>query len=243
VFVPQQGGATARLESGFVVIDESLHETLRAAREARITLTDTNARNRLGVDFYSRIRVPLGAQTITAVVSDRTAGTFGAARLTLPAAAVTGAPGTFGLSIYSMTEKSLWVEVPPGRTSGSSSDSAADFTVGPALKTTFSLGENLVCGFRLEGAAPPGGLRLVIKEGAREVRSIDIASPAPAGETGAGPQQGSITIKLPLDGLPEGDYQLVVRRKDSAGSETDAGMAPLHLRGGRATGGPEAAGS
>src|SRR5439155_9973462 len=147
VFVPQQGGATARLESGFVAIDESLRETVRAAREARITLTDAAAQDRLGIDFYSRIRVPPDAQTITAVVSDRTAGTFGAARLKLPAAA--RAPETLGLSIYSMTEKSLWVEIPAGRATTPSDDAAAEYAVGPALKTTFTVGEPLACGFRL----------------------------------------------------------------------------------------------
>ncbi len=241
VFVPQQGGATARLESGFVVIDESLHETVRAAREARITLTDASAQGRLGVDFYSRIRVPLDAQTITAVVSDRAAGTFGAARLKLPAAAGARAPGTFGLSIYSMTEKSLWVEVPPGRTSAPTDDAAADYTIGPALKTTFTVGEALACGFRLEGAVPPVGLRLVIRDGARDLRSIDITRPIPTGGDGPAPRQGSITINLPLDGVPEGDYQLVVRQKDAAGAETDAGTAPLRLRAPRGTAGTETA--
>jgi len=241
VFVPQPKGATARLESGFVVMDESLHETVRAAREARITLTDASAQGRLGVDFYSRIRVPLGAQTITAVVSDQAAGTFGAARLKLPGIVGDHVPGTFGLSIYSMTEKSLWVEVPPGRAAAPSQDEAADYTIGPTLKTTFAVGEALACGFRLEGALPPAGLRLVIRDGARDLRSIDVPTPAQAGAAGPAPGPGSITINLPLDGLAEGDYQVVVRRKDAAGAETDAGTAPLHLRSPRGTAATETA--
>ena len=241
VFVPQPKGATARLESGFVVMDESLHETVRAAREARITLTDASAQGRLGVDFYSRIRVPLSAQTITAVVSDQAAGTFGAARLKLPGIAGDHVPGTFGLSIYSMTEKSLWVEVPPGRAAAPSRDEAADYTIGPTLKTTFAVGEALACGFRLEGALAPAGLRLVIRDGARDLRSIDVPTPAQAGAAGPAQGPGSITINLPLDGLAEGDYQVVVRRKDAAGAETDAGTAPLHLRSPRGTAATETA--
>ena len=229
VFVPQQGGSIARLESGFVALDESSHETARAAREARIKLTDASAQNRLGIDFYSRIRVPLAAQTITAVVSDRTAGTFGAARVTLPPVSMTGTPGAFGLSIYSMTEKSLWVEIPVGGKTAAD-EAAADYTIGPSLKNRFSLGERLACGFRLEGPLAPAGLRLLIRQGEREIRSI-AASPAAPAASGRTAPPGSITVDLPLEGLQEGDYQLVVRRRDSAGAERDAGMIPLTLRG------------
>ncbi len=81
----------------------------------------------------------------------------------------------------------------------------------------------------------------MIRDGARDLRSIDVPTPAQAGTAGPAPVPGSITINLPLDGLAEGDYQVVVRRKDAAGAETDAGTAPLHLRSPRGTAATETA--
>jgi VWFA-related protein len=228
VFVPEPGGVTARIEAGFVLIDDSLRETLRAAREARITLSGTAPRGELGVDFYSRIRVPRGGQTITAVVFDRAAGAVGAARLSIPPAAGGPLPDALGLSVYSLSENSLWIEIPPGGAAEVPAVTAADYKVGPALKTTFALGEPVACGFRLEGPDAPGGLRLVIRDGQREVRGIVVASTATGGDvTGSA---GTIKVKLPVEGLPAGDYLLVVRRKESGGAESDAGTAPLRLR-------------
>ena len=137
LFVPQEGGPTARVEAGFVAIDATNHETLRAAREAHIVLGAGTDRVAPGVDFYSRIRLPRAGQTITAVVSDLSSGALGAARLAVPEAGQ--ASRVVGLSIYSMTEKSLWVEIPPGTGSVPSSDRPAEFSLGPALKTTFTL--------------------------------------------------------------------------------------------------------
>ena len=228
LFVPQPDGASARLEAGFVLIDESQRETLRAAREARITLTGARPSGRLGVDFYSRIRVPRGGQTITAVVSDRAAGALGAARLAIPPATGAASPGALGLSIYSLSEHSLWIEIPASREVAPPTDAAADYEVGPSLKTTFALGELVACGFRLEGFDPQGGLRLVIRDGEREVRSVDVLPPAPGEE--APLPTGLIKMKLPVEGLPAGDYVLVVRRKGAGGAESDAGTTPLRLR-------------
>jgi len=230
VFVPQPEGRTARLEAGFVLIDESQRETLRAAREARIMLADGALADRLGIDFFSRIHAPLGGQTITAVVSDKTAGTLGAARLAIAAAAAPAAMGAVGMSIYSLSEKSLWIEIPAIRESGPRQDAVTDYEIGPALKTTFSVGEPLACGFRLEGASPSDVLRLVIRDGGRDVRSVDVAQPIPADGDGPATGRGSIKVKLPVERLPAGDYLLVVRRKDAGGTETDAGTAPLSLR-------------
>src|SRR3989442_1383287 len=179
LFVPQPEGATARLEAGFVLIDESQRETLRAAREARITLTGAGPSGRLGVDFYSRIRVPRGGQTITAVVSDRAAGALGAARLAIPPATGAAPPGALGLSIYSLSENSLWIEIPASKDSALPTETSADYEVGPSLKTTFALGEPVACGFRLVGADSPGGLRLVIRDGEREVRGVAFLPPCP----------------------------------------------------------------
>ena len=230
VFVPEPGGVTARIEAGFVLIDDSLRETLRASREARITLTGAALRGRLGVDFYSRIRVPRGGQTITAVVFDRAGGSVGAARLSIPPAAGGALRDALGLSVYSLAENSVWIEILSEKSEKVPPETAADYEVGPALKTTFAVGEPIACGFRLEGSGEPGSLRLVIRDGEREVRGVDVASPA----TGAGADSprsaGTIKVQLPVEGLPAGDYFLVVRRKESGGAEFDAGTAPLRLR-------------
>ncbi len=229
LFAPQPEGRTARLDVGFVLIDESQQETMRAAREARIRLADPALTERLGVDFFSRVRVPRGGQTITAVVSDKTAGTLGAARLALPAAAAPAAQGAVGLSIYSLSEKSLWIEIPTVGSAGAREDAPAEYEVGPALKTSFSVGERLACGFRMERADIAFGLRLAIRDGERELRSVEVEPPS--GSTGASPPgAGSVKVTLPLEGLPAGDYLVVVRRKDAGGVETDAGSAPLSLR-------------
>jgi VWFA-related protein len=229
LFAPQQEGRTARLDAGFVLIDESQRETLRAAREARIMLADPALTERLGIDFFSRIRVPRGGQTITAVVSDKAAGTLGAARLAIPAADARATPGALGLSIYSLSEKSLWIEIPTAGSAGAREDAPADYEIGPALKTSFSVGEPLACGFRLDRAVIARGLRLAIRDGEREVRSVEVDPPS--GSTGASrPGAESVKVTLPLEGLPAGDYLVVVRRKDAGGVETDAGSAPLSLR-------------
>jgi len=228
LFVPQPDGATARLEAGFVLIDESQRETLRAARNARITLTGAGLSGRLGLDFYSRIRVPHGGQTITAVVSDMAAGALGAARVAIPPAAGAAPSGVLGLSTYSLSENSLWIEIPVSKDAAPPTEAGADYEVGPSLKTTFAVGELVACGFRLEGFDPQGGLRLVIRDGEREVRSVDVLPPAPGEE--APLPTGLIKMKLPVEGLPAGDYVLVVRRKGAGGAESDAGTTPLRLR-------------
>jgi VWFA-related protein len=237
LFVPNPGGATADLESGFVVMDAAHRETLRAARAARVTLGEGAPQDRPGLDFYSRIRVSLDAQTITAVVSDRTAGTFGAARLSLPATTDSRARTVLGLSTYSLTEKSLWIEIPVNGPPAPPGEQSAEYAVGPALKTTFALGEPVACGFRLEGDFPAGDLRISIRHGEREVRSIDLSAEGGGAADEGGPGHGLFKVSLPVDGLDTGDYRIVVRRRDPAGTEEDAGAAPLFLRARSATSG------
>jgi VWFA-related protein len=228
LFVPRPEGATAQLEAGYVLIDDSRRETLRAALNARITVAEDGLPGRLGVDFYSRIRVPRAGQTITAVVSDQSAGALGAARLAIPPAGDVSPPGALGLSIYSLSEKSLWVELPPGNDAPTPAETAAKYTIGPALKTTFAMGEPIACGFRLEEPGAAAGIRLVIRDGDRDVRGVDVAPPAP-GDAAPRPG-GSIKVRLPVEGLPAGDYVVVVRRKGAGGADADAGSAPLRLR-------------
>ena len=182
-----------------------------------------------GVDFYSRIRLPRAGQTITAVVSDLSSGALGAARLAVPEAGQ--ASRVVGLSIYSMTEKSLWVEIPPGRGSVPSSDRPAEFSLGPALKTTFTVGEPLACGFRIEGPAQSPPVRLVIRRGERVVRSLPVAG----NEAGDGlrPEGGAEPIKMPLavDDLPAGDYVLAAQTIGEGPEVPDLAAVPFRLRG------------
>lgn len=232
LFVPQPGGAMARLDAGFVMIDGSQREVLRTARQAVITLQGAGAG--LGFDFYSRIRVPRGGQTITAVVYDRAADVLGAARHEIPAAEP-AAPEALGLALYSLSENSLWVEIPA--TEGPpAAETAVSYEVGPALKTTFAVGEPVACGFRLRAAPAPESLRLVIRDGPKELREIDVL-PRASGDEPPQPE-GSFKVKLPIEGLPAGNYLLVVRRKETGGAELDAGTAPLRLR--STAGGPGA---
>ncbi len=228
LFVPQEGGPTARLEAGFVVIDATKHETLRAAREAHIALGAGTDPKPPGVDFYSRIRLPRGGQTITAVVSDLSGGGLGAARLAVPEAG-TASP-VVGLSIYSMAEKSLWVEIPANPGTAPSSDRPAEFNLGPALKTTFSVGEPLACGFRVEGPTASPAVRVVIRNGERIVRSLPVAA-ADAGEVGGpGAGAGATKMGLAVEGLPAGDYVLAVRVTGENPGGPDLAAVPFRLR-------------
>lgn len=230
VFVPGPEGAVARLETGFVLIDGSLRETLRCAREARIRLAEPESAGEYGIDFFSRIRLPAGGQTITAVVFDRATGSLGAARLEIPPAPGPLAGGVVGLSIYSLAEKSLWIEVPALQGPPAPDEAVVSYEIGPALKTTFSVGEPLACGFRLEGIDPPSGLALAIHDGERDLRRVAVATGTPgAGDRGR-PDGGSIKASLPVEGLAAGDYRVIVRRRDASGAERDAGSVPLRLR-------------
>ncbi|HKB08662.1 MAG TPA: VWA domain-containing protein [Candidatus Polarisedimenticolia bacterium] len=224
LFVPQPGGVMARLDAGFVMIDGAQREVLRTARQAVITLQGTAAR--LGFDFYSRIRVPRGGQTITAVVYDRAANVLGAARHEFPAAEP--APSeVLGLALYSLSENSLWVEI-PATGAPPPAETAVSYEMGPALKTTFAVGEPVACGFRFKAAQTPGSLRLVIRDGPKELRGIDVL-PRASGDEAPQPE-GSFKVDLPVEGLPAGNYLLVIRRKETGGAELDAGTAPLRLR-------------
>jgi len=227
LFVPQEGGPTARLDAGFVVMDETNHETLRAAREMQIVTGPDKDERPPGLDFYSRVRLPRSGQTITAVVSDLSGGTLGAARLSVPAAD----PGSrvVGLSIYSMAEKSLWVEIPATPGAAPPSARPAEFSLGPALKTTFSVGEPLACGFRLEGPAAGTEVRMVIRNGGRVVRSLPVATGDAGGVPGPGPGAGAIKMRLAVEDLPAGDYVLAVQTSGENPGE-DMASIPFRLR-------------
>ena len=228
LFVPQEGGPTARMEAGFVVIDATNHETLRAAREAHIALGARKDPVPPGVDFYSRIHLSRAGQTITAVVSDLSSGALGAARLEVPEA--DKASRVVGLSIYSMAEKSLWVEIPAGAGATPASDRPAEFSLGPALKTTFSIGEPLACGFRLAGPAAGPAVRMVIRNGERVVRSLPVDQSETGEVIGPGAGAGAIKMGLVVEDLPAGDYVLAVQATAENPEGPDLAAIPFRLR-------------
>ena len=222
--VPGPDGPVARLEIGFVALDESQTETLRTARQVRIAPGRDRDPRLPGVNFFSRALLPRGAQKVTAVVSDLDGGTIGAARLSIGAAGEAG--DVLGLSIYSLQEKSLWVEVPPSASAGTRSDEATHFSMGPALKSTFSIGEPLASGFRLERGGHAAGIRLEIRDGGKVLRSIQVPQGNEGEAGGKGPLAGTIKMNLPTADLPAGDYVLAVKGDESA---PDLGSIPFRL--------------
>lgn len=227
LFVPRGSARTAHLEAGFVVIDASNHEVMRAARELQVASPIGGDQAPPGFDFYSRIRLPRTGQTITAVVSDMSTGGLGAARLTVPAADPPNR--VVGLSIYSMAEKSLWVEIPttPGKTVAPAEE--VESNLGPALKTTFSVGEPVACGFRFETPAAGPEVRMVIRRDSRVVRSLPVADEDKSA-AGIGVGAGTIKMKLALDDLPAGDYVLAVQASGETPGAPDLAAVPLRLR-------------
>ena len=225
LLVPQPGGPIARLEVGFVVIDDAGRETLRAARQVRLAPGGDRGLQLPGIDFYSRTRLPRSGQTVTAVVADQGGGMVGAARLAIPPAAEP--TDVVGLSIYSLGERSLWVEVPSVAAPAPepASEAVTDYTTGPALKTTFSLGEPLAYGFRLERRGPADGIRLEIRGGEKVMRSIPVPQDALGPDGGTRPVPETIKMPLPTEGLPAGDYLLAVRREQGG----DLASVPFRL--------------
>ncbi len=234
LLVPQPEGSMARLDVGFVALDDSGRETLRTARQVRLAIGTGGGRDLPGLDFFSRVRLPRDGQTVTAVVSDLAGGTLGAARLKIPPAEAFR--DVVGLSIYSLGEKSLWVEVPASAEGRPAAEAAADYSVGPALKTTFSVGEPLAYGFRLERPERVAGLRLEIRGGGKVFRSIPVPPGAVGQDEKAGPVPGTIKMDLPTEGLPAGDYVLAVRTGEPGGPGGDLATVPFRLT--AAAGGP-----
>lgn len=234
LLVPQPEGSMARLEVGFVALDDSGRETLRTARQVRVAIGTGGGRDLPGLDFFSRVRLPRDGQTVTAVVSDLAGGTLGAARLKIPPAEAVR--DVVGLSIYSLGEKSLWVEVPASAEGRPAAEAVADYSVGPALKTTFSVGEPLAYGFRLERPERVAGLRLEIRGGGKVFRSIPVPPGAVGQDEKAGPVPGTIKMDLPTEGLPAGDYVLAVKTGEPGGPGGDLATVPFRLT--AAAGGP-----
>ncbi len=225
LFLPEAGAPTARLEVSLVAVDASHRETLRVARSVRVALKpglqDPGA---LGLDLFHRALLPASAATITVVVDDLSGGSVGALRVVSPG--TKRAPrSVLGLSIYSLAETSLWVEVSaPPETPAGPGEIPSDYSLGPALKTVFSVGEPLACGFRLPEThgAEPATFRAAIRQGGRTLKSVD-AGP------GTGGSGGAVKVLLPVAGLAPGEYLLVVQEVIS-GREIDRATLSFKLR-------------
>ena len=206
LFLPEAGGPTARAEVGFVSLDDSGRETFRAAGGVRLTLGPEAAGIRHpGVNLFCRALLPEAAQGVTAVVLDAAAGVVGSARLRLPAASPGDRP-IAGLSLYSLSDRSVWVEIPAAVAAG---EPPADYTVGPALKTRFTSGEPIACGFRTAGQGG-GPFRLLVRGGTRTFLDLEVPADGPGAE-------GTRSLPLPLERLEPGDYVLVVEEAGPLG--------------------------
>jgi VWFA-related protein len=230
LFLPQPGGPAARLEVGFVALDGEGRETLRLARRVRVGAGEgrdlPNAP--LALDFYSRVRLPPTVQTVTAVVSDVQSGSIGAARLSIDALRA-ASPRIMGLSLYSMDEKSLWIEV--AETKGGTREDSVPFTLGPALRSRFTPGEKVRCGFKTSSPGGPdgSGLRIAIVQGDKVLRHQEIEGGAPGGGgMSAAPEGGTLSARLELDGLLGGDYVLRVDEVLSGGT-SELGRLPFRV--------------
>jgi VWFA-related protein len=229
LYLPQPGGAAASVEVGFVALDASGRETLRQSRRVQLGVDSWRALHggAISYDFYSRVKLPLAAQTLTAVVSDLHSGDLGSARVALDPAG-NPPPSVHGLSLYAVGEKSLWVQVEkpaPGETAAA----PAKFTIGPTLRTRFFKGEKVSCGFKgaSESGAGAGPMRVEVRKGDEVVKSIPVPEAAPA----AGAAQaagGSRGLELPTQGLETGEYVLSVE-EDRATGPVELGRLPFRI--------------
>jgi len=227
LYLPQPGGATASLEVGFVALDASGRETLRQSRRVQLGVDSWRALHggAVSYDFYSRVKLPLAAQTLTAVVSDLHSGDLGSARVPLDPAGHPP-PSVHGLSLYAVGEKSLWVQVEkpaPGETAAA----PAKFTIGPTLRTRFFKGEKVSCGFKgaSESRAGAGPMRVEVRKGDEVVTSIPVPEASGAGAAQAG---GSRGLELPTQGLESGEYVLSVE-EDRASGPVELGRLPFRI--------------
>lgn len=219
LFLPEAGRFSATVEAGFVAFDGETRETLRLARRFRIALDPRQAaRGDLGINLVARVHLPVATRTVTTVVTDTARGALGAARLVL--ALDSGPDRIHGLSLYSMTEKSLWLEMEDVTEAGTE-EATAEFKIGPALKTDFEPGEDLACGFRMApGREVIARMILGIRTGDRTIRTIEVAS-GPNGET-------PVTVPLSSAGLDPGDYLLVVQALDG-GPPVECGSVAFRI--------------
>lgn len=224
VFLPEDGRPTAHLEVGLVAVDDARKETLQASRKLSVALRPEHGMpGTIGIDLVRRVHLPAGSQTITAVVYDGVGGMVGGARLSLPPAAPMEGR-VLGLSIYSLRERSLWIDLPEGDDGEAVAGPDREPTIGPALKAAYGQGEPLACGFRMtEGSGAAGvKLRIAIRAGDEILKTIAVAP----SHLGAGEK---VHVPLPVESLPPGDYTVSVQEVLSTAT-VDRGIVPLFIR-------------
>jgi VWFA-related protein len=202
LFLPQAGSAVAHLTVGFVSIDDARRKTFETSRSVSLRRTEGEV-NITGVDIYCRVRLPRLGQTVTAVLSDEQSGEVGGARARFDGASDPGNT-ILGLALYSLAERSVWIEVP------AAADAAAaelsDTTIGPALKQVFHPGEPIVAGFRFApaNASAPVTFRFEIRRGGDLVRTRTV-------EVGPDDLLRPVKVPLPAEGLASGEYVLSIQ--------------------------------
>ncbi|HEV8703266.1 MAG TPA: VWA domain-containing protein [Candidatus Polarisedimenticolia bacterium] len=224
VYLPEDGRPTAHLEVGLVAVDDARKETVRASRTLSVALRPEHGRpGTIGIDLVHRVSLPAGSQTITAVVRDGAGGMVGGTRLSLPPAGPTEGR-VLGLSIYSLQERSLWIDLPEGDAGTAVTGADREPTIGPALKAVYGQGEPLVCGFRMpEGSGGEGAeLRLAIRKGDAIVKIVAI-EPRDIGA------DGKVHVPLPAESIPPGDYTVAVQEVLATGV-LDRGVVPLAVQ-------------
>ncbi len=222
LFRPEAGRPTARLEVGLVATDEGRNVTARTSRGLTIVLRPDQGRpGEVGIDLVHRVRLPAGKQSITAVVYDDTAGATGGTRLSLEAEAPVE-NRILGLSIYSLRDRSLWIEVPAGEADAVAATPPGEYTIGPALKAGYASDEPLVCGFRMPAGEAGPNLEVAILRGDRALKIVDVDHR----DAGA---DGKAHVPLPLEGLEPGEYTVAILEILPSGL-IERGRAGLSLR-------------
>ncbi len=217
LMLPESGDLVGRLNVGMVAL-AGPEETLRLARQVTIRVDPTvTSMDRLGTNLFARVHLPARAQSITAVLSDLATGEVGAARAELPEQSPRP-QSVGGLSIYSLAERSVWIEVRDTPAITEVAGVHDSHSLGPALRTTFARGEPLACGFRtVTGSSGP--LRLRILAGGIAIRAIDVEAGGPAVRT----------VQFASSDLVAGDYVLVVEETGPGGS-VEVGRLPFAIR-------------
>ena len=222
IFPSETGGPTAHLEVALIALDDAGHTTFRADRRMSLVLgPESPERAGLSLEFFARVTLPPSDQSVTAVVSDDAAGAIGGAHLRLPASEAGGLPG---LSLYSLAEESVWVDLADPGPGDSADERPARFTLGPSLKRSFAPGEPMACGFKLPaprvGVSAP--LRMAIRAGKTTFESYDET-------TDWGRAAGAMKIRLPTSGLAPGEYVVAVQEVLPAGA-IDRATLPFRIR-------------
>ncbi|HYV20683.1 MAG TPA: VWA domain-containing protein [Verrucomicrobiae bacterium] len=228
LYLPQPGGASASVEVGFVALDKDGRETLRESRRVQLGVDSWRALHggAVSYDFYSRVKLPLGAQTLTAVISDLQSGDLGSARVSLDASG-SPPPAVHGLSLYAVSEKSLWVQVEEGSARGAAPAATAKFTIGPTLRSRFFKGEKISCGFKSTDPASEkaGPKRLEVRRGEEVVTSIPVPD---GGGSQASLGGGTHGLEVPTQGLENGEYVLSVE-EDRESGPVELGRLPFRI--------------